>query len=52
MMKYLLIPTQSNAHAGEDVKKGTHEHSSIADETANLYNCSGNQSGSFSESWK
>jgi hypothetical protein len=35
------------AHAGEDVEKG--EHSSIAGETANLYNHCGNKSGGFSK---
>ena len=41
---------QMTADAGKDV--GKEEHSSIAGGIANLYNYSGNQSGSFSENWK
>jgi hypothetical protein len=37
-------------HVGEDVEK--EEHSSIADEIANWYNHSGNQSGGSSEDWQ
>ena len=37
-------------HAGEDVEQ--EGHSSIASGSENLYNYSGNQSGSFSENWE
>jgi hypothetical protein len=38
------------ACADDNVEKG--EYSSIAHGISNLYNLSGNQSGSFSENWK
>jgi hypothetical protein len=38
------------AHIGEDVEQG--EHHFIAFQSANLYNHSGNQFGSFSENWE
>jgi hypothetical protein len=55
--KFYLIPirlakinTEATAHAGEDAEKG--KRSSTVGGSANLYNNSGNQSGSYSESWK
>ena len=41
--------TKVTADAGENVEK--EEHSSIAGGIASLHNCSGNQSGSYSENW-
>jgi hypothetical protein len=43
------IKIQVTADAGEDVEK--EEHSSIAGETASLYNHSRSQSGGSSENW-
>ena len=48
--EWLRSKTQETAHAVKDAEKG--EHSSIAGGITNLYNRSGNQSGSFSESWE
>ena len=55
--KIYLIPVRmtkikgsSTAHAGKDVEQG--EHSPIGGGSTNLYNLSGNQSGSFLENWK
>ena len=50
MSKWLSSKTQAIAHAGEDGQQG--DHFSIAGETANLYNHSGNQFGGFSENWE
>ena len=48
--EWLRWNTQVTAHTAEDVEQG--EHSSLPGGSANLYNCSKNQSGSFLENWK
>jgi hypothetical protein len=48
--EWLRSKVQGSAHAGADMEQG--EHSSIAGRSANLYNHSGNQFGSFSENWE
>lgn len=42
--------TQVTTHAGEDMKQG--EHSSMSDESANLYSHYENQDVGSSESWE
>ena len=44
------VKTQVTAHAGEDEEQG--KHTSIAGESANLYNYCGNQFGGFLGNWK
>jgi hypothetical protein len=46
-LEWLSSKPQETAHVAKDVEKGG--HSSFGSGRANLYNYSGNQSGSFSE---
>jgi hypothetical protein len=54
------IPLDTNHNGWDQISSdstcwwgcGEMEHSSIAGRIVNLYNHSGNQSGSFSENWK